>query len=110
MALTATGQPRGWGIYGRYNMSGGTIPAGTKVTVSYLIKGDSTSSYGIGIADDPATSNPGPQVFPTATTSWSRQATTWTLASDWVPGNQFLRVSLGAMNELDLSDMQISIG
>lgn len=110
MALTATGQPRGWGIYGRYGMSGGTIPAGTKVTVSYLLKGDSASSYGIGIADDPATSNPGPQVFPTATTSWSRQMTTWTLASDWVPGNQFLRVSLSNLNELDLSDMQISIG
>lgn len=110
MALTASGQPRGWGIYGKYSMSGGTIPAGTKVTVSYLIKADSPGSYGVGISDDPASSNPGQPVFSTAPTSWSRQMTTWTLESDWVPGNQFLRVSLGGMNELDLSDMQISIG
>jgi type IV pilus assembly protein PilA len=111
MALTASGQPRGWGIYGKYGMSGGTIPAGTKVTVSYLVKADSSSAtYGIGIADDPATSTPAPQVFSTPTTSWSRQSTTWTLATDWVPGNQFLRVSLGNLNELDLSDMQVSVG
>lgn len=111
MALTATGQPRGWGIYGKYAMSGGTIPAGTKVTVSYLIKADAANNYGVGISDDGATSSPGPQVFQTASTSWSRQVATWTLASDWVPGNQFLRVSLGnGLNELNLSDMQISIG
>lgn len=111
MALTATGQPRGWGIYGKYNMSGGTIPAGTRVSVTYLIKVDNAGSYSIGITDDPATSTPAAQVFPTASTSWSRQATTFTLATDWVPGNQSLRISLGdAMNELDLSDMQISIG
>ena len=111
MALTATGQPKGWGIYGKYNMSGGTIPAGTKVSITYLVKADNAGSFGVGIADDPATSVPAPQVFPVASTSWSRLTTSFTLATDWIPGNQSLRISLGgAMNELDLSDMQISIG
>lgn len=102
------GADPGWGAYGLYKMSGGTIPAGSVVTVQYLFKGDN-KGHNMQVTTGSNNENASSLIIIPPSLEWKRQTSSFTLIKDWVPGVHDLRWGVGNGNILSISDVKISI-
>lgn len=106
------GAAPGWGLYGTFDMSNGTIPAGSKVTISYYVRSTEftgTPSYIFEIQNGPATETVYSKSILYATGSWKRVNETVTTVRDWVPGVHQARFGLGGYENIEISDLQIDV-
>lgn len=99
----------GWGAYGLYDMSNGTIPAGSKVTVSYYIKTKGSTNYAFQIINGNATSAVIPNQELPGSTTWKRVTVNVTTINNWVPGVHSIRWGLGNNEILEVSDVQVDV-
>lgn len=99
----------GWGAYGLYEMSNGTIPAGSKVTISYYIKTTGTNNYAFQIINGNATSAVIPNQELAGSTAWKRVTLNVTTINSWTPGVHSMRWGLGSNAVLEVSDVQVDV-
>jgi prepilin-type N-terminal cleavage/methylation domain-containing protein len=99
----------GWGAYGLYEMSNGTIPAGSKVTVSYYMRTQGTSNYAFQIINGNGTVSVIPNQALPASESWKRVTLNFTTINDWVPGVHSMRWGLGNNSSVEVSDVQVDV-
>lgn len=114
MKLEATpGADRGWGLYGLYELSNGTIPAGSTVKISYYVKAvrhsGTPATYALEIQNGPATETVYGTSHISTGTSWKRYSETVKTSRDWVSGVHSLRFGLGGYDVLEVSDIQVDI-
>jgi len=107
------GSDMGWGIIGQYGLSGGNIPAGSTVKVSFLVKTETPGKFHLDIANNSATQKLTPTKTFTGTTGWTRESTTFTTSQEWVAGFHYMRWAL-AFNDAEprtvhVSDVQVDI-
>lgn len=101
--------PAGWGAYGLYELSNGTIPAGSKVRVSYYIKGTGSSDYAFQIINGDATSAVVPNSTDVASNTWKRVTREYITTKPWVSGIHSIRWGLGGFTTLEISDVQVDV-
>lgn len=99
----------GWGAYGLYEMSNGTIPAGSKVTISYYIKVQGSGSYAFQIVNGNGTSTVIPNQALAPSSSWKRVTLNYTTGIDWVPSVHSMRWGLGSNDIVEVSDVQVDV-
>lgn len=107
------GADRGWGLYGLYELSNGTIPAGSTVTISYYVKAvrhsGTPATYALEIQNGPATETVYGTSHITTGTTWKRYSETIKTSRDWVSGVHSLRFGLGGYDVLEVSDIQVDV-